>query len=286
MRVSEFYLINEKGQEYSLMDEKDYCLITDVGGLGYNYSANYQQLGNIFIQCLRTIEQGQINGQARFRNYDNFRKFVDFIESSTNLKFLYVVPLTNRRKEEYYKDVAIKSVSKPQIVDEDERLISDVIFDCLNLWYQDRETVYTIEKTEEELQWDFRWDVRFSDYTSRSIVFNNDGHVDAGIKIEMCDHLINPGFYISKNGEIIDSLVIPITIQQGEKLLYSSQDNDIYIMKQNVDKSLENLFKQEYIDLNNNNIFKFPQGTFEITLIADNDIFNAKLNIFKGYKVV
>jgi len=30
MRVAEFYLINEKGQEYSLMDEKNYCLLTAI----------------------------------------------------------------------------------------------------------------------------------------------------------------------------------------------------------------------------------------------------------------
>lgn len=30
MRVAEFYLVNEKGQEFSLMDEKDYCLLTAV----------------------------------------------------------------------------------------------------------------------------------------------------------------------------------------------------------------------------------------------------------------
>lgn len=70
-------------------------------------------------------------------------------------------------------------------------------------------------------------------------------------------------------------------------MLVSSKDNEIYIKKQNIDGTYENLFKQKYgIDLNNNNIFKLPQGTSIITLVADNDILDAKLNIFKEYKVV
>lgn len=286
MRVAEFYLINEKGQEYSLMDETNYCLLTEPSGLGYSYSTQYQQLGNIFITTLRNMEQGRIDGNAKFKNYDNFRSFVNFIEGSEKLKFLYKIPLKDGRKAEYLKDVNIQSVPKGYILDEDEKLISAVSFDCLSLWYQDKETVYTINKLEEELQWDFVWGTRFADYSSRCITFNNDGHVEAPLTLEMCNYLINPGFYISKNGIIVNSLRIPITINKGEKILYSSRDNELFLKKQNKDGSLENLFTQEYIDLNNNNIFGVPKGTSEITLVADNDIYDAKLNIFKQYKVV
>lgn len=30
MRVAEFYLVNEKGQEYSLMDKQEYCLLKSI----------------------------------------------------------------------------------------------------------------------------------------------------------------------------------------------------------------------------------------------------------------
>ncbi len=287
MRVVEFYLINEKGQEYSLMDEVNYCLMTDVAGLGYSYETQYQQLGNTFINTLRTMEQGKIEGNAKFRNYDNFKNFIDFIECSEKLKFLYKIPLSNNKKVEYLKDVVVQSISKGTIVKEDEKLNSTITFDCLSLWYQDKETVYTISKLEEELQWDFKWNTRFSDYTSRSITFNNDGHTEASFMLEMRNYLINPGINVIKNDKVIYNLRMPITIQQGERLLISSKDNEIFIKKQNIDGSFENLFKKKYgIDLNNNNIFKLPKGTSIITLVADNNIYDAKLNIFKQYKVV
>lgn len=195
MRVAEFYLINEKGQEYSLMDEVNNCLLTDIDGLGCSYSTEYQQLGNIFITTLRQMEQGKIDSVAKFRNYDNFREFVNFIESAEKLKFLYKIPFLNGKKEEYLKDVVVQSISKGRIIDEDERLASTISFDCLTLWYQDKETVYTINKLDEELQWNFRWDTRFADYTSRSITFNNDGHTNAEFKLEMNNYLIKPRNY-------------------------------------------------------------------------------------------
>ena len=34
MRVAEFYLVNEKGQEYSLMDIKEYCLLSIISRIG------------------------------------------------------------------------------------------------------------------------------------------------------------------------------------------------------------------------------------------------------------
>lgn len=284
MKVREFCLVNEKGQRYSLMDLKNNCFLTAPSGLGYSYSSEYEQLGTVFIETLRKMEMGKVSGTVNFRSYDNFKKLVDFIEFSEKLKIVYKMPFADGSRE-YFKDVNIKILTKTE--KKTNGLISETItFDCLSLWYQDKETVYTINKLTEEMQWNFVWGIRFSDYSSRCTTFNNDGHIKAPLNVEMCNYLINPGFYISQNGIIINSIRIPITIQKGEKLLYSSKDNDIYIRKQNIDGSLKNLFTQEYIDLNNNNIFGVPQGVSEITLIADNDIYDAKLNIFKQFKVV
>ena len=55
--VREFKILNEKGQEFSLMDIKNYCLLTNPTGLGYSYQTEYEQLGNTFINKLRRTEQ-------------------------------------------------------------------------------------------------------------------------------------------------------------------------------------------------------------------------------------
>ena len=90
--VREFNLINEKGQTFSLMDIRNAFLLTEPEGLGYGYNAEYQQLGNTFIENLRTIEQGQISGTANFLEYDNYKTFVDFVENAESLRFGYKIP--------------------------------------------------------------------------------------------------------------------------------------------------------------------------------------------------
>ena len=68
--VREFKLVNEKGQEYSLMDIEKNCLLTEPSGLGTSYSSEYERLGYSFIQSLRTFEQGQIQAQLNFIDTD------------------------------------------------------------------------------------------------------------------------------------------------------------------------------------------------------------------------
>ena len=89
MKVREFSLLDELGNEFSLMDIDNYCLLTEPNGLGYAYSTEYEQVGDTFVTNLRKIGQGQINGTLNFLNYDNYKALVDFIEKASALKFKY-----------------------------------------------------------------------------------------------------------------------------------------------------------------------------------------------------
>lgn len=283
--VREFKLVNEKGEQYSLMDIQNYCLITDPAGLGYSYSTTYEQVGNTFISSLRKLEQGQISGIVNFINYDNYINLVNFIEGSKKLQFLYKIPLKNNEIVEYYKDVNIQGLTKTQ--KQTNGIISETItFDCLSLWYEQKEIIYTIEADEEEFRWDFTWDVRFIDYANRVINFINEGHVDAAIEAELDGRLINPSIVASINNKAYAELSLTVVIGENEKLLYSSKQDNLYIMREKANQTLENLFKKDYIDVNNQNIFRLPKGNSEIMLKAENEVLNAKLKIYVYYKVV
>lgn len=282
MKVAEFYLINENKEKFSLMDYNNYCWLREPKGLGYSYIDNYEQINNAFINRLRKLEQGIINGTGRFKNYDNYKKFVNFVELSKKIRFGYKIPFKDLSIT-YYKNVEIKSVSKSYILDEDEPLDEEIQFNCLTMWYQDQETVYTVG--DEDIIWDFVWDSHFADYRSRSIIFENDGHTTAPLQFEMSDYLINPKVYVLFNEEKIFELELP-SIENGEKIMYSSKEMELYYKKQNLDGTFTNLFKEPYVDINKNNMFELPKGTSEIVMEAENDILNAKLNLLPQYKVV
>lgn len=283
--VREFKLVNEKGQTYSMMDIYNYCLLTEPSGLGYEYNAEYEQLGNTFITNLRRMEQGQINGQVNFLNYDNYKKLVDFIEKSESLKFSYKVPLTNGVKE-FFKDVQIKGITKTEI--QENRVMSEnITFDCLSLWYEENKTIYTITSQDNEMRWDFRWDSKFGDYSARKLSFINQGHVEAPILISIDGQVLNPKLELYVEGQLYQTVEINTLINQYEKLLYSSKENDFYINKQNTDGTLTSLFDLSIINFANDNVIRLPKNkSCELLLRADNDIYHAEVSILVFYKAV
>ena len=283
--VRKFRLVNEKGQDFSLMDLYNYCFLSNPDGLGYNYETEYQKLMDTFIENIRKLAQGQISGTVNFINYDNYRNFIDFIENSENLRLSYIVPYQNGEKE-YFKDIKIQSISKTQ--KQTNGILSEtVIFDCLSLWYEENIITYTVKPLENEIRWDFKWDSKFSDYDSRNLQYINKGHVEAPIYVEIDGQVVNPKLELYVEGELYQSVEITTTFAQYEKLIYDSRENQFAILKEKTDGTTESLFSLDYINFKNDNVIRIPKNrSCEIRLTADNEVLNARLTIYPRYKAV
>lgn len=254
-------------------------------GLGYSYSTEYESVGNTFVETVRKIDVGLINGIANFSCYDNYKKFVDFIESSEDLKFTYKLPFENREVE-YFKDIKMQRLEKSEI--QTNGFISEnVVFDCLTLWYEEVTAIYTIEPQKNEIRWDFVWDSKFVDYDTRNLVYINKGHVESPILLEMSGHLVNPFIELYIEGELYQTVKFKIDIAEYEKLLYGTKENEFYINKQKTDGTLESLFSLDVIDFENDNVIRIPKNkSCEIRLKAENEVLNAKLTILAYYRAV
>ena len=112
--VREFYIENETGQRFSMMNIEKGCFLSSPTGLGYSYDTQYSQIGNDFLQNIRKLTQGQIGGELIFKKYDNYKKFVDFIESAIFLKLVYKIPFENGFTE-FFKDIDISNIDKSEI---------------------------------------------------------------------------------------------------------------------------------------------------------------------------
>ena len=106
MEVRKFEKKKKKGEEYSLMDIENYGLLTEPQGLGFEYSIDYEKIGNMFVENKRTLNQNVITGTYNTIGYENYYKFVNFIEKSVSLRLHYVIPYENNLAE-YYKDVVV-----------------------------------------------------------------------------------------------------------------------------------------------------------------------------------
>lgn len=255
MKVRKFLLENEKGQQFRLDNLEEGCFLISPSNLGYSYNINFSQLGFDFIENNRKIEQKNPNGTAYFKSYDKVKEFIDYIESSDNIKWIYIIPFENGEKT-YYRDITLKKLDKTEKTG--KWLACPIEFASKSLWYEQNETIFKIETYEDEMRYPYTWNSRYIDYNSRAIQFDNKGHIEAPIQVEIDGFVQNPTISILVDKEEYASIKIPIIINEYEKLLYSSKTGDIYIQKQNRDGTKENLWKQAYIDITKQNIFKLP----------------------------
>lgn len=257
--IRNFYFENEKGSRVDCQKIDGGLFLYDPSGLGYEEENQYEFVGNTFIKNSSKMKQNIIEGNLEFDNvsYDEYKNFIDFIFTSESLKIIYVPKLSVRT--EYYRDIDFTKIEK---FDEDDFniLTSPIALHCKTLWYEENEAIYTVTKKDREIRWNFRWNSRFTSYNSRTITYNNKGHIEAPITIEMDGYLINPCISVYDNyNELLYQLKLDITLEEYEKLLYSSKDNDFYIYRQKTDGSLESLFTLDYIDITNINIFRLPK---------------------------
>ena len=280
--VRKFGLINENGEEYSLMDLEKYCLLIDPTGLGMTYDTSYEKVGISFQKNLRQLEQGEISGTAVFSNYKNYRNLIDFIENSSELRFHYVVPNVG----EYYRDVLIKEISKTEI--KPTGFMEETItFECISLWYSINEANYIIKANEDEIRWDFKWDSRFISYSTRSLVIVNNGHTDAAIRLSIDGEVVNPEISLTVEGVEVQTIPFTCSIQEYEKFEYSSKDGNSYVRKRNTNGTYTSLFNLSVLEFNNNNVLKLPQGkSCELSITADDEIASATLQVFIYFKSV
>lgn len=284
MRVRKFLLENEKGQQFDLNNFKESALLTSPSELGYSNRSEFEQVGNTFIESNRRIEQKNPTGTIYFKSYDKCKAFIDFIEKSDKLKWIYIIPLKEVEKT-YYRDVVIKEFQKNE--KQVGILACPITFCSTSLWYEQTTAIYNIKPQENELRWDFGWDSKFADYDTRSLSYINNGHVEAPILVEIDGHVINPKIELYVEGELYQTVPFNVEIKEYEKLLYGTKENEFYINKQNTDGTLESLFSLDVIEFENDNVIRLPQNkSCEIRLTADNEILNAKVSILTFYKAV
>ena len=285
--VREFCLLNEKGQRYSLMDIENYCLLTEPSGLGFSYSSEYEQIGNTFVETLRTLEQGEVLADFNFLYYDNYRNLVDFIETSEKLRLEYVLPYKSGTKK-YYKDVNINSLSKTEKKDNGVMTEACVI-KCLTLWYEEKQLVFDINNNNNinEIRWDFVWDSYFVGNADGKIDVINKGHIAAPIELEISGRVVNPYIVLYVDNEEVQRINFSTTINLYEKLLYGTKENEFYIKRKKVDGTTEDLFDLNVINFGDDNVLRIPRNkSCTIKIMAENEISEVKATIFIYYKAV
>lgn len=284
--IRNFYFENETGKRIDCQKIDGNLFLFNVTGLGYAEDIEYEQVGNTFVQKDKKMRQNIIKGDLEFYNmtYDEYCSFVNFILESAELKLIYIPKTKN--KMEYYRDIDICEIDKTE-EDEYNVLISPITINCKSLWYSKQTAIYNMKKQNNEIRWNFKWDSKFANYDVRKLRHINKGHVAAPVVIEIDGPAKNPNISLYIEGEKYQEVLFNTEILEHEKLLYGTKENDFYINKQNTDGTIESLFKENVINIANNNVVVLPRNkSCEMRLSAENGITNAKITVFEFYKAV
>lgn len=264
------------------MNDPVYGLLIQPNGLGYDMDYSYSRIGYGFKRNYFMDKQSKISGTLIFGGdspYGMYSKFIAFVNASDGIKLVYSIP-----SGEYYRDIDIVTIGKSELT-ESQVLECTVTFMCKGLFYSSQTDRFIVSRTRGELRWDFTWPARFNDYDSRRAFVSNDGHVPAAIQAEINGYCENPSITIIQSGIELYKVLIPVILQEGEAVRYSSLDGDLYCYKVDSDGIQTNL--ADLLDIKNTNFFKIPIGESQIEISSDTGSMNRiVIDIYRFYRTV
>ena len=275
--MNEFSFINENNTRFSLRDFSQKAFIPSVSGLGYKNNLTFVKVGNLYKTDNKEIAQGTLSGTAIFSSYEHYRDFVNYVESSESLRLIYK-PID----VEYFRDVEFGGVPSP--TKKGGLVEAEISLLCKGLYYTQTDTRFTIEEVTGQSQYDLLFDYTFNDYASVNVVFDNVGHADAQMVVEFYGYFVNPKIELIQNDVVIRSVDFNITVEVGEKLIYSAQDGQNYVV---LDNGISQVNAVSSLSLNSDNFFQIPKGTSKIVCSSDGGTFTKIVfRILTSYKGV
>lgn len=278
--MRKFYLENEYGQRWNL-NSPETGFLTDPDGLGYELDSGYAMIGDSFLRTYMKAKQSQVSGTLVFgiqNPYKAFKTFADWINSAGRIRLIYA-PLN----AEYYRDVDAVKLDKAEIGK--GVLQCKVQFKCRSLFYSDRTNRFVVDRVEGEFRFDFQWPVRFNDYGTRGIGFNNAGHVPAPFELEIFGYVEYPKVTVKSGNVEQAGIRFDTILQVGEKLEYSSLDGAPYCYRVDAEGRRENFIS--HLDIMQTNFFKLPVGESTVEFTSDTGATNKTImTIYQFYRTV
>ena len=278
MKLREYFLINERNRRYELRNVKNKTIMSDLQGLGYRYNTKYVRVGNAYKLDNKELEQGTLSAEIAFLDYMQYQEFIRYIEQSENLRLIYK-PLN----VEYFRDVDFVGIDN--ITKKFNLVQANITLNCKGLYYTEESKRFVVEELEGESRWPLPFPFTFNDYSSVAIDINNTGHTEGEILAEIFGYTEQPMIELIVDGKTTHKVVFDITVQEGERLLYSAKDGDNYVMLEDAGGNQTNVWS--CMSLENDNFFKLPKGVSTLRVTSQTGVMNKIVfRILTAYKGV
>lgn len=275
--ASKFYLMNEKEERWGLNSASEGFFV-DPKGFGIAYDADFLKVGDKWVSDHRELKQPTPSGKIQFplNPYKTFQNFLKFINSAKELRLVY---MPSGIYTEYFADIDVIKLDKGGYTI-GKVFEVPVSFACKSLFYTDEKFSYKIEKAENEMRWDFKWDTQFSDGDKVYFNANNVGHVESPFVLSFSGYCTNPVITVYQDEVPVHELKAFLTLESDDVFEISTHDDDLYITVNGENRS-------DCLDFTAENFFKLPVGKSQIIFESETGrMNNIVLTLAKFYKAV
>lgn len=224
-RYRQFRLINSVGEEYDLCDLDHAFYSPD--GLGFQRNISAVQVGDAFAPVENKLAQQVIKGEMRFRNYELYSGFKEFI-SSGGLTLAY---LPKGMQTWYYRNIEVQRLDKGEIDRTAHRLICPIDFLCFSLWYEQANAKKTLDLSGENTVFPLVFPWVFSDGKLNELLIENNRVHPAPCKIIISGPCVNPAWELRQGGKTVATGAMTVSIAAGEKLIVDANIENMRIVK-------------------------------------------------------
>lgn len=208
--MREFYIINGKGNQYSLMDRGHW--LYQPKNLGAKFSSKYEQIDSVFLRTQRIARPDDIKGKVLFTGEDKYDDYFDFV------KFLSVEPLTlvYVSNDTYKVNVDLKSIDKSEI--QNGILQCDIALKRTSRWYK-QITINNTNADKAGKTYEHTYDYQYFEFEPQVAIINSDSGYESPTKITIFGPCVNPRWKQYLNGDVYAEGAITANIREGRRVV-------------------------------------------------------------------
>lgn len=225
--MREFKLINDLGQEFSLMTGAGF--FKNPAGLGFDVQIEAQQAGYSYIPVKETMLQKSVTGNMIFATYEDYKTFTEFITAAKSLVLAYK-PIDTW----YYLDVIVSSLQKGEKTDL-WRLNCPITFTALGTWYE-AITAKQAQGSGNGKEYDYEYDYVYQDQRLGEVEITG-VIIKSPCIVSIFGPVENPSFTLTQNGAQVLTGKVNVTIPAGNKLVINAEPANMEIAEYTVDNT-------------------------------------------------
>lgn len=267
--MREFQLTNANGESFDLM-RKD-AFLHDPDGLGFERDIDYTRVGCTWVLTRTDYDRPEPTGEMVFRGYEQYDAFCDFVNVGG-------VELGYKPLDTWYWLPCEISLGKSEIEHDTMRLRCEITFHGSAPWAE--HTSYMQAGLE---AYGTGYPLHYS-YSygkgSPGLVTVANGLKESPFKLHLFGAATNPAWSLRKNGVVIGTGKVKITLAEGHKLVIDSDPAHMEIAEYTTDNVyVANRYAQS--DFSTERILLLPTGTSSIYASDDNGTIDCVVEVDK-----